>query len=75
MEVWLGTLQQRVAACTILLMAGLCILDHRSEFDMPHLHTEEPIMPATTAVLSVSGTNTVSAISYHLPIGLWDRKA
>ena len=60
MNVWLGTREQKIAACTVLLMAGLCILDYKDQFDMPHLHIEGPVMPTTFAAISASASNTAS---------------
>ena len=64
---WLGTPEQKIAACTVLLMAGICVIDLKNEFDMPHLHVEDPLMPTTSVVMSAPASNTVSVLT-HFPL-------
>jgi hypothetical protein len=58
-NIWLGTRQQRLAACTVLLMLALGLCHRGQEFDLPHLHSSMPVMPTTRSPISVYG-NTAS---------------
>ena len=50
----------KIAACTVLLMSGLSLVDFRNELDMPHLHVDDPIIPITAAATYAPATNTAS---------------
>ncbi|MBZ5705719.1 MAG: hypothetical protein LAN63_10225 [Acidobacteriia bacterium] len=65
-NVWLGTRHQKIAACTVLLMVALGLFHSGREFDLPHLHSEAPIMPTTAVSIFASGnsTATISTLSW-----------
>lgn len=64
MKIWLGTPEQKTAACMVLLMAGLCIFDYKEAFDVPHLHVEGPLMSTVSVGFSASASNTTSVSTY-----------
>ncbi len=59
--------QQKTAAGAVILMISLCSFDHRHDFDMPHSHTEFPVMPPTSASVRASATST-AALGLYLPL-------
>jgi len=62
MRIWLSSSRQRVAAGTAALTVGLCVYGYRNEFDIPHLHVDDPIMPGRVEAVYAPATNTASAI-------------
>lgn len=63
---WVMSRRQKIAACTVLMMAALCLFQKGREFEMPHMHAEAPIMPTTTVSMFASGNSTASLTSYNL---------
>ncbi len=65
MKICLGNSQQKIAAAAAILTAGLCVCDYRNEFDLPHMHSEIPIVPAVSEI-SAPATNVANLIVYSV---------
>ncbi|HEX8818032.1 MAG TPA: hypothetical protein VF753_21265 [Terriglobales bacterium] len=70
MKIWLGTREQRIAACTVLIMAGLCLFQRIDDFDMPHLHFETPSVPTASVSMFASAANTAAATVHGVSLSL-----
>jgi hypothetical protein len=62
MKINVSNSEQKKAVGMVALTVGLCVCSYRDEFDVPHLHVDDPAMPTTVAAIYAPATNTASAI-------------
>ena len=62
MRIYVSSSRQKIAVGTVALAVGLCVFDYRNDFDMPHLHIDDPVIPMTVGAVYAPATNTTNAI-------------